>query len=505
MSSQNYLSFIGSSKSISSALNAIQYQPAPYWNGHVTFVFRLSAISQFPEKFDTTSTVIKVSLDVLPVNNPPVILWRGRPFHANEIDSINIREDSHVLIGGENLYYEDDDSFNFPHFNNFFSQAPHPNPYLGTAGLSESRRVVTRYGLQIADFDIGAGVVNVQVAVDRGSLAIDRSALNIGRSVSITMQRAIQQAAVPVNTILSNTTASTANPANGDEFGASILLSGDIFAVNMILGTLSYQSPVNANGRDYIKITVWDNGNTGDVFMNQSDTQTLVINLLPFNDAPVITLVNTTLGSLYVNETSWEVGLVYSEEDKLIPVGSYFDIFDPDFNFTNIDEDTDTDMPFSHSMASSIVYVSMYVEFGTLDIPVGGSLIAMVSDIVVSDDISMAFPTVNEELLSQDSINTLLLQNNINRNAHITGRTIVLFGQFAEMKTALKATTYTPNADWFGVDTFTVFINDLGNYGVGFRSFYVESYYLMLVLSLMHLHLLRLWKTYFSLKKIQWA
>jgi hypothetical protein len=42
------------------------------------------------------------------------------------------------------------------------------------------------------------------------------------------------------------------------EAGESLVLTGDLFALNEMLNTLKYQSPLNANGYDYISVTIQD-------------------------------------------------------------------------------------------------------------------------------------------------------------------------------------------------------------------------------------------------------
>jgi ELWxxDGT repeat protein/VCBS repeat-containing protein len=61
---------------------------------------------------------------------------------------------------------------------------------------------------------------------------------------------------------------------------------GSLAAVNAALNDLSYQSNANFSGTDTLNVTVSDNAGSGSL----SDTETIAINVLAVNDAPVITL-----------------------------------------------------------------------------------------------------------------------------------------------------------------------------------------------------------------------
>jgi hypothetical protein len=66
-----------------------------------------------------------------------------------------------------------------------------------------------------------------------------------------------------------------------------------------MLQTLSYRSPQNRNGYDFITLSAWDNGNSGIGFCNETITFVLQVNIVPQNDPPVISINGTDLGLFY--------------------------------------------------------------------------------------------------------------------------------------------------------------------------------------------------------------
>ena len=54
--------------------------------------------------------------------------------------------------------------------------------------------------------------------------------------------------------------------------GDYLQITGDVWTVNKMLQTLSYRSPPNGNGCDFITLSAWDNRNSGSGFSNETIT-----------------------------------------------------------------------------------------------------------------------------------------------------------------------------------------------------------------------------------------
>ena len=85
--------------------------------------------------------------------------------------------------------------------------------------------------------------------------------------------------------------------------GDYLQITGDVWTVNKMLLTLSYRSPPNGNGYDFITLSARDNGNSGIGFTYETITFVLEVNIVPRNDPPIISL--------------WEVGVVWSPCQKM--------------------------------------------------------------------------------------------------------------------------------------------------------------------------------------------
>ena len=73
-------------------------------------------------------------------------------------------------------------------------------------------------------------------------------------------------------------------------------ITGDVGTVTKMLQTLSYRSPSNGNGYDFITLSAWDNGNSGIGFSNETITFVFQVNTVPQNDPPVNSINGTDLG-----------------------------------------------------------------------------------------------------------------------------------------------------------------------------------------------------------------
>jgi hypothetical protein len=483
---QPYLSFTGTGSELTKALNSIQYQPAQNWHGNVSVIVRL--VTKPPVGFETmfpsAEAVVVAPISVAAVNQAPTIYWRGVQLVDNEATaqvSLNVYEDSQVVLGHETLYYEDDTEFIKPYSNAYFPTSPEPNPQLGSAGLHEPRRSLNRFGFQIQDIDVGGGLMTVLVTVSRGAVSIEREKLSVGVSAARILQRrdATKDINIMIPESLANGTEAVVDSGvitDEQLTAASFSFTADIFTANMLLGSMKYQSPKYANGNDYINVTVWDNGNTGAGSTNLSCSEVLIINIMPVNDAPVISLTNVSLGTLYTVESSWPVGVIRSQEDMPVSIGQYFNISDPDFLYANIDpaqmnlQFPARPVPYTHSLGNSLFYVSLMCQYGFLSLPTVFTTISAYTSDAVVDNVNAAF-NLTEETLSVTSAQSILLNQLADMNSTTTGRVIMLIGNYEDVVAALPQLTYTPNANWFGVDVFTVFVNDLGNYGVGGSKF----------------------------------
>eukprot|EP01037_Dinobryon_pediforme_P032866 gene32866-38037_t len=194
-------------------------------------------------------------------------------------------------------------------------------------------------------------------------------------------------------------------------------------------------------------------------------TFVLRVNLIPENDPPVVTVNGTRLGLLYDNSSLWQVGVANTTENSPLNIGRYFQIEDPDFNPDNIigDFGGPTDSP--HGLAdiasafipdsvfnSELFFMSFRVENGVISL-------SEVDNLVFLTDPSDVVRIMNGEGLAgikQDS-------PNVRR-----GRKEVSFvGQYGDVLRAAASAVYRPDLDWFGIDLFSVTVNDLGTDGSG--------------------------------------
>ncbi len=118
-------------------------------------------------------------------------------------------------------------------------------------------------GISISDADAGTANVSVTLSVVSGTLNVSTNAVNGVTSGAIS--------------------------GNG---GASVTIIGSLAAINATLASVSgvtYQGTLNFNGSDDLTVTTNDLGNTG-VGGALTDTDTIAINLVSVNDAPVNTI-----------------------------------------------------------------------------------------------------------------------------------------------------------------------------------------------------------------------
>jgi hypothetical protein len=383
---------------------------------------------------------VVLALNVTAVNDPSVILWRGAPLSSDAgATVVSVYEDQDVRLGDEMLY---------------FSAAQSPAAIghndadailVGAQQRTEPHRLDTPQGLQIADIDINAGALRVTLSIASGRISVD----GIAPLRGLVTNQILEVSRLTIDQEMS--------PGQIAAAGESLVLTGDLFAINQQLKTVKYQSPLNANGYDYLIVTVSDVEDP-----STTTTAVLTIRLEPVNDAPVIHLSGVPVGTLYTDADTWPVGVIVSQEDTVIPVGQHFRIEDDDFVVTNFigdhfgqkgaGVDSKIAQYFSpSSYASDAVYVSLEVEYGTLAAAYTGTVMFFTD----ADEIHRLLSTGQlspSKLLAQPPRHT---------------RVVYAYGSYFDMQKVLESVTYLPDADWFGVDMLTIVVNDLGNIGTG--------------------------------------
>ncbi|QZZ21477.1 tandem-95 repeat protein [Leptothermofonsia sichuanensis E412] len=140
---------------------------------------------------------------------------------------------------------------------------------------------LTLPGTQFVDEDTVLGIPGISINdVDAGSGNLRVTLTALGPSGALTGGN-LSFSTIPGVAI-------TGNNSN------SVTLTGNLTNLNAALSSLNYQGKPNINGEDRIVVTVNDQGNTG-AGGALSTTQTLTVNINAVNDAPVLTLVNSTI------------------------------------------------------------------------------------------------------------------------------------------------------------------------------------------------------------------
>ncbi|KAJ1434348.1 hypothetical protein B484DRAFT_417484, partial [Ochromonadaceae sp. CCMP2298] len=416
---QTSLVLIGSPASITSALNTVQYKPAADWAG------------------EGASAVLTAT--ILPANDPPVLLWRGLPLSLSEVA---VFEDADVLLGDE------DGVFSQTGVEGVLGGVGVEGVVVGAQGLTDPHRVVTRTGLQVSDVDIDAASLTITLKVSSGSISVQGAAPLRGLSAAYVLE--VSRLSVDLH--LSRGTVATG--------GESLVLRGDVISLNQQLASLRYQSPLNANGYDYITVTLSDTeGADGTEGVGEGAGGVLRVRIVPLNDPPVISIQGTEAGTLYSDLATWEVRVIDSVEDEVVPLGTYIAISDPDLDPHNFIGESfgaglgRIDDLFSEDSFPNTVFASISVEHGTLSLPTSGGISFLDSpqqlDLMLT---SGQYPTTH-----------LGKGGGGSGEAH-------LFGAYVDVQAALGSLLYTPDADWFGVDLFSITLNDLGNLGGGQRT-----------------------------------
>ena len=454
LKTQSVLAFKGTPLAVSKALGKVQYLPAANWFGSLRIIIRVQDLQQ-PNKdtvirnneiFPFVDTIISeaagvIDVNVYDTNNAPIILWRDAEItHTSMVD---IYEDTDVILGNSLLFYSSDHVLQ--------GSSEYFDPRMAGKGNK---------GIQIYDDDAGIGVIIVTLSAKRGYLSVATAHTNRGVYTNVVVEVNRLNISYPD---LKESQAAMAGP------GETINISGDMHSINSLLRTLKYQSDLNDIGVDYINITAYDNGHSGYKFINQSTTALLRVNIVPKNDAPVIALVNASLGTLYDNESSWEVGVVHMKEDGIFSLGEHFSIDDVDISISTLDIDhdfsyVDPDLMYQSGLSLDSVYVSVEVTYGTLQVVDLGTVMMMYNASRELTNIPITNPPAHPTLTGIDTQHWSRLSKSRWRGTRSRG--LYLQGRFSEMQTALSSLKYIPDPDWNGVDTCVIYINDLGNIGV---------------------------------------
>jgi hypothetical protein len=119
-------------------------------------------------------------------------------------------------------------------------------------------RTVIQYSLQIQDEDVSSGVMSISLFVLFRTISFARNKL-LERDISTQTDQLFRGL---INEFVNKNYGEIIGP------GDFLQITGDVRTVNKMLQTLSYRSPPNGNGNDFITLSAWDNGNSGSGFSN---------------------------------------------------------------------------------------------------------------------------------------------------------------------------------------------------------------------------------------------
>lgn len=477
---QPTVTFQGSPATLSSVLSSMLYKPAPNWEGDAVIIIRVvdltlqNKITQasspaYPEipniygimEVPITDTFAVINVTVVAVNSAPIILWRNQDITKNVSAAVvRVYEDTDVVLGTQFLL-DDGDQF----IKNDPSQATH----IGSQIYTDLHERASTYlfthelGVQVYDADVGGGTLTVTLSVQRGTLSVNRDDVNVGIYTPSTLDPS------RLRNVSFNAGATHSHGLLVTSPNDTITIQGGLIEVNNILRTLKYQTAPNDIGYDYINITVWDNGNTGSTFVNQSTSSILTVKIIPKNDAPVISIFGTQLGLLYDNDSVWSSGLIVSNEDETVPLGNYFNISDVDMNLLTLSTEYKPDLSWYRDqdifewvgMDADMIYVSLQCKHGVITIPspLGVQMLHNASATPAPPDVPLS-----PEMYAYDvNMNADYVKPAMKKPRY---RDVFIKGHFHQVQSALASATYTPDENWFGVDVVVIYINDLGNIGV---------------------------------------
>ena len=121
-------------------------------------------------------------------------------------------------------------------------------------------------------------------------------------------------------------------------------------------------------------------------------TRVLSVEILPLNDAPVLSVAGTSIGLLYDNDSVWDVGLFQLEEDTPFKIGSHLSLYDPDLEVSaTLDESVDdfvdglSSITSRYGIRNDYVYLSVGVSHGRLAAKTLGASVSFLSNFTDSD------------------------------------------------------------------------------------------------------------------------
>ncbi|RYG70406.1 hypothetical protein EON64_00270 [archaeon] len=478
---QKYLSFRGSLSDVNAALKTMEFQPATDFFGVVDLIVRVkdnvyidgSISERIPMQDQQT-----LSVTFYPNNDAPAILfassvlsydYTGKYSSDNnnvynwikrrEIDQVvvvhvQVYESQLTPLGGEMLFLSNYSegaetvlTYTSTSLSEFFNRDA---SLVGSASYNEPRRVISSSGIQVRDID--SAFVTVTLEVLHGHLSIDNNILPYGEST-------------PVN-FHNNKNITTVYVAGVN--GRNLTIAGGINEVNRLLMTLSYMPPIQASGYDILTIRASDQDmeeSLSDVKMVQGH---IVLDISPINDAPTISFA-LPLGHIIDDQDRTynyyhPFAILNITEDMSSAVGQYITIYDTDFNESNVMglwskyPGSLHSYP-SHNSGNKQMFVLFKVEHGRLTGHFPGSVRFVNISIVNSSP---------SQLVQELSVATLISYNQY-RAAHPLSYSKVLCftGTYSDVLAAVDSLQYAPDADYYGADVMSIYVNDLGNIGLG--------------------------------------
>ena len=468
---QKSLVMLGTPRTLSTALSHLQYRPADNWCGLMTVVLRVTDSGFYGTDHAPLDASLAVHVRVLAVNDAPVLLWRNQPLTNSSF--VELYEDAEVTLGNEFLYDDIDQGRLYDTVtNNVLISQNEKDPsifvyhnLIGSASGIDLHRHNPVVGIQVRDVDAGSGLMTVSLYCERGFLSM-KSSVPIRGDVSHVIMD-VRRVPLPLPW---RTNMSALHDVKTQVPNQTLTVQGNVDEVNAWLKTLRYQSYLNSHGYDRIHVTAWDNGNTAEnaaTAVNMSCYGYLLVRINPVNDAPVITINGTALGSFYYNSSTWQAGVIQSFEDIPIPVGTYFQITDADMNISNIngavdwsDWKADRNAFADYSLTNSDFFVTLDVVYGRINFPYLGDVHALGNDLVnVSKTVGVHFTVSTARDVSGSSVLRTLYGSGLGY------RHIEIRGNYHDVIATVASAVYTPDANWFGIDVLEIFVSDLGNIG----------------------------------------
>jgi VCBS repeat-containing protein len=316
-------------------------------------------------------------------------------------------------------------------------------------------------GLSIADSDAGGSPVQVTLSVLNGGLTLNTSGLTF-----------------------------SAGDGSGD---ATMTFTGTVANINTALGTLSYQGTLNYNGPETLSIVTNDQGNTG-AGGAKSDSDSVSITVNPVNDAPTATgdsysvnedaTLSPAAPGVLGNDSDVDAGTTLTAIVVSPPSSASSFTLNPDGSFSykgNADfsgSDSFTYKANDGSADSNTVTVNITVDPQN-DAPVntvpGAQTVNEDTSVVLSPSLSIADV---DAAPSSVKVTLSALNGGITLGGGTAGltftagdgtgdQTMTFTGTVSDINTALAASSYQGDLNYYGSDTITLKTEDQGNTGAG--------------------------------------